>query len=259
MASLNPIQQPSDPTQRFSDRVENYARYRPTYPPSILHYLRETIHLARRHQVADIGSGTGIFTELFLRGGFPVTGVEPNDQMRAAAEASLGHYPRFTSVKGTGEATTLPDQSVDLITVAQAFHWLDPGAARKEFTRILRPGGHILLVWNVRVTDTPFLEALEIFKREFGHQYEAIRERHAELGSVQAFFAPAPCTSKIFRHSQILDYEGLKGQTLSSSYMPLEGQPGFDEMIEALQALFRKYQEHGQVDMEYETKLFLDA
>src|SRR5580698_2331465 len=135
------------PTQRFTDRVDNYAKYRPTYPQAIIPYLRETIHLNRKHIIADIGSGTGIFTELFLRHGFTVTGVEPNAAMRAAGEAHLGHFTHFTSRDGTAEATGLPDRSIDLITVAQAFHWLEPEATAAEFARILKPGGHTLLVW----------------------------------------------------------------------------------------------------------------
>jgi SAM-dependent methyltransferase len=248
-----------NPTQRFSDRVENYAKYRPTYPPSIIPYLRETIHLTRKNHIADIGSGTGIFTDLFLHNGFSVAGVEPNDAMRAAGEAFLGHYHAFNSVNGTAEAKNLPYQSVDLITMAQAFHWVEPVAARKEFTRILRPGGHILLVWNVRTTDTPFMEALDNFKASWGRNYKDIRERHAEPESIKSFFAPAPCTEKVFRHSQIMDYEALRGQVLSSSYMPLEGDPKYTPMIESLEALFQKYQEKGQIDMEFETKLFLDV
>jgi SAM-dependent methyltransferase len=245
------------PTQRFSDRADNYAKYRPTYPQTIIAYLRETIHLNRKHTIADIGSGTGIFSELFLKHGFRVIGVEPNEAMRLAGEANLGHNTHFTSVDGRAEATGLQTGSVDLITVAQAFHWLEPVTTKVEFSRILREGGHILLVWNLRLTDTPFLKGLDDLKKAIGKNYEAINGSHADETAIRVFFSPAEVTIKTFRHAQIMDFESLKGQLLSSSYMPQEGSPGYPDMIEGLEDLFHRYNENGQVNMEYETKLFL--
>ena len=245
------------PTQRFSDRVENYVRYRPTYPQAIIPYLRETIHLNRKHHIADVGSGTGIFSELFLRHGFSVTGVEPNEPMRKAGEAHLSHYTHFVSVDGKAEVTGLPDKSTDLITVAQAFHWMEPEATKTEFKRILTAGGHVLLVWNLRLTDTPFLKGLDDLKKDLGNNYEGVQKSHADETAIRAFYAPAEVTIKTFRHAQIMDFESLRGQLLSSSYMPLEGGPGYPEMIERLEDLFQRYNENGQVNMEYETRLFL--
>lgn len=245
------------PTQRFSDRVDNYARYRPTYPQAIIPYLRETIHLNRKHTIADIGSGTGIFTELFLKHGFRVTGVEPNEAMRLAGEAHLGNNHHFTSVDGKAEATGLPAGSMDLITVAQAFHWMEPETTKAEFCRILKEDGHILLVWNLRLTDTPFLKGLDDLKKDIGKNYEAIHGSHANEAVIRTFFSPAEVTIKTFRHAQIMDFESLKGQLLSSSYMPLEGAPGYTEMVERLEDLFQRYNENGQVNMEYDTRLFL--
>jgi len=245
------------PTQRFSDRVDNYAKYRPTYRGAIVSYLRETIHLHRKHTIADIGSGTGIFSELFLRHGYSVIGVEPNEAMRQAGETHLGHNAHFSSREGTAEATGLTGKSIDLITVAQAFHWMQPEPTKIEFNRILKEDGHTLLVWNLRLTDTPFLKGLDDLKSEIGQHYEAIRGSHADEAVIRPFFSPKAVTIKSFRHAQILDFEGLKGQLLSSSYMPLEGAPGYEEMISRLEDLFQRYNENGQVNMEYETKLFL--
>lgn len=245
------------PTQRFSDRVDNYVKYRPTYPQAIVAYLRETIHLSRKHVIVDIGSGTGIFTDLLLKHGFAVIGVEPNKAMREAGEAHLSHFHHFTSRDGKAEATGLEDHSVDLITVAQAFHWMEPGPTRAEFDRILRPGGHVLLVWNVRLTDTPFLKALDELKRRRGKNYEAIHSSHADAPKIAQFFAPADVRQKSFRHDQIMDFDALRGQMLSSSYMPQEGQDGYDEMIVELGEIFQRHNENGAVHMEYETKLFL--
>ncbi|TDX01212.1 class I SAM-dependent methyltransferase [Dinghuibacter silviterrae] len=246
-----------NPTQRFSDRVDNYVKYRPTYPQAIIAFLRDTIHLNRKNVIADIGSGTGIFTDLLLRHGFTVIGVEPNQAMREAGDKYLAHFHHFTSRDGRAEATGLEDKSVDLITAAQAFHWMDPGPTRLEFDRILKPGGHVLLVWNVRLTDTPFLRAIEDLKRNRGNNYDAIHASHANEEKINAFFAPAEVRQKSFRHDQIMDFEAIKGQLLSSSYMPQEGQAGYDEMIVELGEIFQKYNENGVVHMEYETRLFL--
>src|ERR1044071_6506461 len=131
----------SDATQRFSSRVDNYVRYRPSYPPAIIKLLNEECGLRTDSVIADIAFGTGIFTKLLLENGNKVFGVEPNADMRTAGESFLNKYPGFTSVAGTAEATTLADQSVNLVTAAQAAHWFDLPKARQEFIRITRAGG----------------------------------------------------------------------------------------------------------------------
>ena len=151
---------PTDPTARFSNRVDDYVRYRPSYPAGVLEILRAEVGLTPASIIADVGSGTGISAELFLRNGNTVYAVEPNDAMRHAAERLLGGYHAFHSVNGRAEATTLPDASIDLSLAAQAFHWFDVPKARAEWQRILRPDGWAVLVWNTRRTDTsPFLRA----------------------------------------------------------------------------------------------------
>ena len=121
---------PPDSTQRFSDRVADYVRYRPNYPRGILATLAAETGLSTDSLVADVGSGTGISAELFLSHGNAVYAVEPNHDMRAAAEAALARYPRFHSVVGTAETTSLPDHSVDYVVAAQAFHWFDADSTR---------------------------------------------------------------------------------------------------------------------------------
>ena len=153
---------PTDSTQRFSDRVENYIRYRPSYPAQVLETLRSECGLSASSTVADIASGTGIFSRLLLEDGNRVYGVEPNREMRQAAERLLADFRGFMSIAGTAEATTLPDQSVEFATAAQAAHWFDLPKARKEFARILKPQGWAVLIWNERCTDTtPFLREYE--------------------------------------------------------------------------------------------------
>src|SRR5712691_7831802 len=140
----------ADAKQRFSNRVADYVRYRPGYPPAVLDLLRTDCGLRPDHVVADIGSGTGILSKLFLENGNRVFGVEPNAEMRQAGEEYLASYDGFSSIEGSAESTTLADSSVDFITAAQAFHWFDPQAARREFARILKPGGWVVILWNDR-------------------------------------------------------------------------------------------------------------
>ena len=243
-------------TERFSDRVDNYVKFRPTYPESLLAFLKETGDLQQDTPVADIGAGTGILTELLLKEGYTVYAVEPNSNMRAAAEAALGSYPNFSSVNGTGEATGLPDQSVSLITIAQAFHWMDPVATRKECDRILLPGGNIAIIWNLRTLETSFELGYEEIKRTYGKDYEKIRKAHEP--ELSDFFAPDPMSVHYFKHSQYMTLDALKGQLLSSSYMPNTGQEGFNEMMEAVTSLFHAWQENGQVKITYQTKLYIN-
>jgi SAM-dependent methyltransferase len=243
-----------NPTGRFSDRVGNYAKYRPSYAPELIPFLEQAVGLDKSRQIADIGSGTGIFTELLLLKGCRVTGVEPNAAMRKAAEAQLGGYERFYSQDGRAEETGLEDHSMDLITVAQAFHWMEPEATRKEFMRILKPGGHILLVWNMRLQHTPFLEAYESLVREIGRNYDAANRIDEE--AITALFRPHRKEMRVFLNTRLLDFEALKGLALSSSYMPLATDPSYPEMIYRLEELFARYNENGLVKMEYETKIF---
>jgi SAM-dependent methyltransferase len=244
-------------TQRFSTRVGNYVKYRPTYPRAILETLAVECGLARGAVMADVGSGTGILTRLLLDGGYRVYGVEPNREMREAAERLLADYKDFTSVSGTAEATTLADGSVNCVTVGQAFHWFDPTATRAEFLRILKPGGWVALVWNNRRTDgRPFLEAYEQLLRTYGTDYAAIHEKQVDIEAIRTLFGGGPFQTRSFDNVQHLDLEGLTGRLLSSSYTPEAGNPLRGPMLEQLATIFRAHQVDGQVALEYETRLY---
>jgi ubiquinone/menaquinone biosynthesis C-methylase UbiE len=207
--------------------------------------------------IADVGSGTGISAELFLRAGNVVYAVEPNREMREAAERLLAHFPNFHSVSASAQATTLADHSVDFIVAAQAFHWFNTPETRAEFSRILKPGGHIVLIWNERRLDsTPFLQAFEQLLITFGTDYTKVRHENVNTAALGAFFRSAYATHT-FAYEQRFDFEGLKGRLLSSSYAPAEGQPRHDEMIAELRRIFEVYQESGQVCFEYDTRLHL--
>src|SRR6266478_4371064 len=246
----------TDSTLRFSSRVENYIRYRPGYPSQVLEILKNDCKLTPRSIVADIACGTGIFTRMLLDRGNKVVGIEPNREMREAAERLLAAYPNFASIAGTAEATTLPDESVDFATAAQAAHWFDLPRARREFSRILKPGGWAVLIWNERSTDTtPFLRAYEDLLVTYGTDYGQVRHEHT-TDNIGSFFAPAPFAARVFEMRQQFDYAQLEGRLLSSSYAPLEGHPGYRPMLEELRRVFDGQQENGRVGMEYRTRMY---
>jgi ubiquinone/menaquinone biosynthesis C-methylase UbiE len=242
------------PTTRFSNRAENYVKYRPAYPLGIIPFLEHTLRLPKDAQIADIGSGTGLFAEPLLEKGYQVTCIEPNEAMRKAGEARLSHYPHFISLRNRAEATGLPSQSIDLITVAQAFHWLNPVAARREFSRILKPGGSAVLAWNIQKTHTDFLQGYTQIKESY--RIEDTRPHRMKSHQVSDFFSPLSFQRKIFPNVQMLNFDALKGQLLSVSSMPLPGHSSYETMISALVQLFMAYNENGFVRMEFETILY---
>lgn len=246
----------SDTVERFSNRVENYVKYRPTYPREILDLFREKMNLQPNSVIADIGSGTGISARLFLENGNTVYGVEPNAAMREAAEISLKDFPDFKSVDRTAENTSLPDKSVDFVIAAQAFHWFDKAKTRREFQRILRENGFAALIWNERQLDTnDFLQDYEKFLVEYGTDYEKVRHDNITKESLGEFFQ-TEFQEAIFQNSQTLDFEGLKGRVLSASYMPSAENPRFEEMLENLESLFAQYAEKSKIQILYDTKIF---
>lgn len=248
----------ADPTRRFSGRVADYARHRPGYPAALLQALRETTHLSAATVVADVGSGTGLSSRLFLEEGCLVFAVEPNAEMRRAAESLLGGHPNFRSVAGTAEDTTLEDASVDLVVSAQAFHWFDVEKARAEFARVLRPNGWITIVWNQRRTEsTPFLRAYEALLRRWGTDYSEVKNRTADETRLRKLFESGRFERRTFDNEQPLDLPGLRGRLRSSSYVPGEGHPDHAAMLRDLEARYHEFQEGGRVRFEYDTELYL--
>ncbi len=222
----------------------------------MLHLLRAECGLTPASVIADIASGTGIFTRLLLENGNPVFGVEPNAEMRQAGEKYLADFPRFTSLNGTAEATTLAAQTVDLITAAQAAHWFNLGQARREFVRILKPGGWCVLLWNERQLDsTPFLRAYEHLLREYGSDYQQVRHE-LTTARMDEFFAPSPSRERVFASRQEFDYPALQGRLLSSSYAPPAGAPTYQPMLRELKKIFDACHLNGKVAFEYHTRVF---
>ena len=246
----------SDTVERFSNRVENYVKYRPSYPTAVLQLFKDKMGLTESSVVADIGSGPGISARLFLENGNIVYGVEPNSTMRQAAGSILSKFPNFKSIDGTAEATALPTSSVDFVVASQAFHWFDPDAARAEFLRIVKDGGYIGLIWNERQMETtPFLCEYEQFILRNAKDYEYVRHDNISAQDLEAFFQKE-FHSATFENVQIFDFEGLKGRMLSASYMPSETDRGYSEMIDELRELFAKHAESGKIKVFYDTNVF---
>jgi SAM-dependent methyltransferase len=248
-----------DPTQRFSNRVEDYVRYRPRYPTAVLDLLRAELGLQPEHVIVDVGSGTGFLTELFLAHGHRVYGVEPNAEMRAAGERQLAHWSNFTSLNGAAEATTLAAQTADFVVAGQAFHWFRPVETRREFQRILRPSGWVVLVWNDRQADPSGLfSAYEKLIRDFRTDNQAETKRVIFLddaGELAAFFSPQPVQRRVVPGlPQDFDFAGLKGRLLSSSYAPPPGHPRHEAMLTELQRIFDQHQHNGRVRFEHCTE-----
>jgi SAM-dependent methyltransferase len=247
-------------TTRFSDRVADYIRYRPSYPVEIIDLLADRCGLTPESVIADIGSGTGILSKLFLDNGNPVVGVEPNADMRAAAEESLADYARFTSLGGCAEATRLPSRAMDFIVVGQAFHWFDRDKARREFLRIGKEGAVTVLLWNDRRTgSTPFLIDYEKLLQSFGTDYADINHRNVQDAAVfGAFFGAAPAEAA-FGNVQHFDFDGLVGRMASSSYLPARDDPRFAALLAAARELFERHAVGGQVAFEYDTRVYFGA
>ena len=244
------------PTARFSDRVENYVRYRPGYPREVLDLLHTECGLQPNHIVADIASGTGMFSQLLLENGNSVFAVEPNSEMREAGAHQLESYSRLVSIAGTAEETTLRSGSVDFVTAAQAAHWFDLPRARAEFARILKPEGWCVLIWNERRTaSTPFLRDYEQLLLNYGTDYKEVRHEHT-TAVIHEFFAPAVYRERTFELRQRFDYEGTAGRLLSSSYAPLEGHPNHAPMMKELERMFRAHARDSVIEFEYNIRVF---
>ena len=244
-------------TERFSDRVDDYVRYRPDYPPALLEWLQREQGVRPDWPVADVGAGTGISAKMFLDADYAVTAVEPNAAMREAAQRWLADRPGFRALDGGADATGLPDASVKLVTVAQAFHWFDEAATHREFARILAPGGLVAIWWNTRLlTGTPFLEGYEALLQTYGTDYRSVAERYADDARMRAWFGDGWRGSARFAHAQQLDFEALRGRLMSSSYVPKAGHPNHAPMLVALRALFDATAIDGRVSFDYSTRVY---
>jgi len=246
-----------DSKERFSDRVDNYVKFRPSYPGEAINCLIDKTGVVTASTIADIGSGTGKFTQLLVSRGLQVYAVEPNKNMRHAAEKDMCDYSGFNSVNGSAEETTLPDHGIDLITVAQAFHWFNREKCGAEFKRILKPGGKVALIWNRR--DKGGSEFMLEYEHTIKHIHGGEVPNFAHDTITDSVFGEffASHESYYFHWAQHFDFDGLWGRAQSSSYSPPAGHPNHEPLKTALKELFDKYQRNSIVDFAYRTELII--
>lgn len=249
----------TDSTTRFTDRVSDYSRYRPGYSVDSIEWIVENVPLSTTSNVADIGSGTGIFTEALVQKGCSVIAVEPNDAMRSESDARLQKFNHYSSVAGSAENTTLNSDTVDLVTAAQAFHWFNLKKTKQEFNRILKSNGRILLIWNRRDnTGSEFLSEYEKMLSSFIPEYKNVSHANA-TDDVISDFLGADMTTAEFSNHQYFNLQGVKGRLLSSSYCPAEGKSGHVELMDELKRLYDKYSNEQGVRFDYCTQVYLGS
>jgi SAM-dependent methyltransferase len=248
---------PLSPTSRFSNRVQDYIKYRPHYTSDFIDWVIQASRVTKDSTIADIGSGTGISSQHFLDRGFAVIGVEPNNDMRKAAEDLLAGRDRFTSLAATAENTSLSDLSVDLAIAGQAFHWFHRDAFRTECKRILKPAGKVALFWNERLINaTSFLQEYEELIRKFATDYSNVDHRRMDDNVITSFFGKKPMIAT-FPNVQVINFEGLKGRLMSSSYVPASDDPITQDMLSSLCEIYEKHAVNDRIELLYETKVYL--
>ena len=244
-------------TTRFSSRVADYVKARPTYPARVIDLLRQQIGFDTTKVVADIGAGTGISSELFLSAGNRVIAVEPNGPMRDAAKSRLSGNPNYLAIDATAEATSLEPASVDLIVAAQAFHWFDRASFAAESRRIGKPGSHLLLMWNERLaTGSPFAEAYEQLLLDVSGDYTKVDHRQLSRAQIAEVFGAPPEVIEL-PNAQVLDYDLLAARAASSSYVPAPSDSQYGPFFAELRRIFDRTQSGGAVRMKYCTQLHL--
>jgi SAM-dependent methyltransferase len=249
----------TDSTQRFSDRVEAYVKFRPDYPAELVKTLVQKTMLDTGAVVADVGSGTGIFTRLLLDQQLKVFAVEPNANMRNAAEVLFSDYPNFTSVDAPAERTGLAEHSVDLVTAAQAFHWFNNAATKAEFRRILKADGKLALIWNKRKVSQPFQQAYDVILKTYAPEYGVVNHMNLSKADIAEFFDAGHMEVLQFDNCQQLTFPGLLGRLKSSSYCPAENSPQYPSLVAELAGLFGQFAVNELIDFEYDTQLYLGS
>lgn len=243
--------------ERFSTRVANYVKYRPDYPNQLIDTLVEQLGLTPASSIADIGAGTGIFSQLLLNTGLSVTAVEPNQKMLAAAKVQLNNHPDFSFRNNSAEQTGLTSHSLDLITVAQAFHWFNNDASIQEFKRILKPKGQLALLWNQRDLDCEFQQQYHQLLLKYCESYDSVNHMNLSSEKIKQYYSPNDVQVFEFRHVQYLDHQSLLGRLLSTSYCPASHAAQFSGLSADLKALFEKYENKGNIEFNYICKLYL--
>ena len=236
--------------------MDDYIRYRPSYPRQVVEVLARDCGLSAGSVVADVGSGTGFLSKLFLDVGCSVIGVEPNREMREAGERLLNGYAKFSSRDGRAEQTGLADASVDLAVAGQAFHWFDAAPTRAEFRRIVRAPRWVALVWNERLESGDFLLGYERLLQRYATDYAKVDHRRIDAQRITDFFEHRDWKLATFPNVQHFDWTGLRGRLESSSYAPRVGDANYEPLMRELRELFDAHQKNGTVDFAYDTNLY---
>lgn len=246
----------ANPEGRFTGLADNYAKFRPTYPKEAIDHVFELCALSEDSVIADIGCGTGISSRLFAERGVKVIGVEPNQDMheRAQAEASKTHE-RLEYVDGTAEKVPLSDGTADVVLAAQAFHWFNPENALREFVRVLKPEGWVVLIWNERDESDGFTKAYGDILRTLPETASVELPRGSAGVALIESSLYRSAKKTLFKNAQALDEEGLIGRAFSASYAPKEP-PMVLQFTQQLKKLFSEFEENGHVVLCYETSVY---
>lgn len=239
------------------ERIDYYQKNRPSYPQEILSILKNRYGVHESQYVADVACGSGLFSKLMLKNHFEVIGVEPDEQMRDRAIQRLGKYEHFQLIEGTAASTGLPDNCVDMITVAQAFHWFDTPQTVKEFCRILKPGGLILLLWNERKTDHDlFHQEYESLLWDYAVDYDRSLHRSYPMDRIKHLFPSFSLRCHKLRNSQEMNLQSLMGRLESAHYCPPLEHPSYLPLMEGVKELYQSYKENGKIRLEHQCKIY---
>ena len=208
--------------ERFTGKADIYKKFRPTYPKEFIDYLYSQVGFAKESAVADIGSGTGIFSRLLLERGSRVYCVEPNEDMQKTAKKDLSEFDNFTAVNALANYTGLQEKSIDFVTAAQAFHWFDRQAFRAECCRILKNDGKVVLVWNIRDYEHEIIKKDYVIREKYCIDRKGLGESGGSPKDFEDFFKDGIFECRIFRNDLSLDREAYIGMNLTRSYAPRE-------------------------------------
>lgn len=249
---------PSNPTERFTNRVADYIKYRPDYPAAVLDFIKTLAGWKADNVIADVGSGTGIFTRHLLEAGFKTVAIEPNAAMREAAGAAFGTNQLFNSIAGTASEIPLADHSVDGIVCAQSFHWFNDKITKQEFTRILKAGGYVALIWNKRLADSDaFSQAYERLLLRESTDYATVNHQNLLEEDFAVFFSNGKYEFASFPNEQVFQEAEFIGRAFSSSYVPQANTEAGQAFAKSLHELFQEHQQQGIVRFEYATEVFV--
>jgi len=244
-------------TGRFTGKSDVYRSARPGYPEELSKELQSLCSISENTRIADLGSGTGIFSKLLLDLGAEVIGIEPNSDMRLVAERDFAAIERFRSVDGSAEITNLPRDSVDMVAAAQAFHWFDIDRTILEIKRITKSEPVVALVWNQRDTSDAFQSAYDEKLRSIIPEYEHVVHTRIVERQIETLFLPESFGYREWGHSQVFDLEGFQNRMTSSSYVPSNADPIRVQLDREMLGLFQEFQQKGTVDFRYATKLYV--